>query len=90
MAAEIIFKYFQHLSDRQRQQFEQLDELYRDWNAKINVISRKDIDGLYLRYIPQRWLAIVRCEGLVKVGSDAYVSAELVGEAFNVGTATAP
>lgn len=46
-----IIKYFPHLSDRQIEQFKQLGPLYSDWNAKINVISRKDIDNLYERHI---------------------------------------
>lgn len=49
--AEIIFKYFLDLNERQKYQFEQLYELYRFWNAQINVISRKDIDELYQRHI---------------------------------------
>ena len=40
----IIEKYFTHLTDEQKKQIAALDELYRDWNNKINVISRKDID----------------------------------------------
>ncbi|MGM9700870.1 MAG: 16S rRNA (guanine(527)-N(7))-methyltransferase RsmG [Prevotella sp.] len=48
---QIIDKYFNDLSDTQRRQFAQLDELYRDWNAKINVISRKDIDNLYEHHV---------------------------------------
>ena len=40
MSKEIIFQYFQELTDVQREQFAQLDALYREWNAKINVISR--------------------------------------------------
>ena len=48
---EIILKYFPHLSERQQQQFAALDALYRDWNAKINVISRKDIDNLYEHHV---------------------------------------
>ncbi|MBO3115813.1 16S rRNA (guanine(527)-N(7))-methyltransferase RsmG [Winogradskyella sp. DF17] len=48
---DIILKYFEGLTQRQIQQFEALDSLYRDWNAKINVISRKDIDELYLRHV---------------------------------------
>ena len=47
MPADIIFKYFPNLTEKQRAQVEQLEALYRDWNAKINVISRKDIDNLY-------------------------------------------
>ncbi len=46
-----IFKYFPHLSDEQQRQLSMLDELYRDWNAKINVISRKDIDNLYEHHV---------------------------------------
>lgn len=48
---EVIQKYFPNLTEQQRQQFEALDALYRDWNAKINVISRKDIDNLYTHHI---------------------------------------
>ena len=51
MAADIILKYFPDLSEEQQRQFEALDDLYRDWNAKINVISRKDIDSLYLHHV---------------------------------------
>lgn len=46
-----ILKYFPNLSDKQRQQFAALGPLYADWNAKINVISRKDIDNLYLHHV---------------------------------------
>ena len=48
---ELISKYFPHLSEQQQCQFEALDGLYRDWNAKINVISRKDIDNLYEHHV---------------------------------------
>jgi len=51
MPAAIIRKYFPQLSEKQYQQYEALDELYRDWNAKINVISRKDIDQLYEHHV---------------------------------------
>ena len=51
MSKEIIFQYFQELTDVQREQFAQLDALYREWNAKINVISRKDIDNLYSHHV---------------------------------------
>ena len=51
MNAEIIYKYFPHLSDTQLQQFAALGDLYRDWNSKINVISRKDIDQLYEHHV---------------------------------------
>ncbi len=46
----IISDYFQ-LTERQAEQFAQLDALYRDWNSKINVISRKDIDNLYDHHV---------------------------------------
>lgn len=48
---DIIFKYFNQLSDRQRQQFAMLSSLYSEWNAKINVISRKDINCLYEHHV---------------------------------------
>lgn len=48
---ELILKYFPNLSANQIQQFEALEGLYKDWNSKINVISRKDIDELYLRHV---------------------------------------
>ena len=47
----IIDKYFPTLTEEQRQRFEALDALYHDWNAKINVISRKDIDNLYEHHV---------------------------------------
>lgn len=46
-----IFKYFPHLSDTQRQSFATMMELYPEWNAKINVISRKDIENLEINHI---------------------------------------
>lgn len=46
-----IFKYFPNLTEQQTAQFAALFDLYADWNAKINVISRKDIDNLYLHHI---------------------------------------
>ena len=51
MNAEIIYRYFPNLNDVQLQQFAALGELYRDWNTKINVISRKDIDQLYEHHV---------------------------------------
>ena len=47
----LIEKYFPNLTDEQHRQFAMLDALYRDWNAKINVISRKDIDNLYEHHV---------------------------------------
>ena len=48
---ELILKYFPELTETQIHQFEALEGLYKDWNAKINVVSRKDIDELYLRHV---------------------------------------
>jgi len=48
---DIIEKYFPKLSQRQKEQFAQLEELYKYWNERINVISRKDIDKLYLHHV---------------------------------------
>lgn len=48
---ELIKKYFPQISERQEEQFNALFDLYKDWNSKINVISRKDIDELYLHHV---------------------------------------
>lgn len=48
---EEILKHFPDLTDNQVVQFQKLEELYQDWNAKINVISRKDIDELYVKHV---------------------------------------
>ena len=48
---ELILKYFPELTKVQISQFQQLEALYHDWNSKINVISRKDIDQLYVKHI---------------------------------------
>lgn len=48
---QLILHYFPELSEQQKEQFLALDALYRDWNAKINVISRKDIDNLYEHHV---------------------------------------
>lgn len=48
---ELIKKYFPHLTNSQLDQFGKLQDLYEDWNLKINVVSRKDIDELYLRHV---------------------------------------
>jgi len=49
--SEIIYKYFPELTEKQRQQFDRLGELYEEWNSMINVVSRKDIDMLYERHV---------------------------------------
>ena len=48
---DVILKYFSDFTNKQIEQFKALEELYKDWNAKINVISRKDIDSLYEKHI---------------------------------------
>jgi len=48
---EEIIKYFPNLSENQLLQFKKMEELYHDWNAKINVISRKDIEELYIKHV---------------------------------------
>ena len=51
MSVSLILKYFPEITDEQKQQFEKLEQLYTKWNEKINVISRKDMDGLYEKHI---------------------------------------
>ena len=48
---DILKTYFPELTEKQLQQFAQLQALYKEWNEKINVISRKDIDNLYERHV---------------------------------------
>ena len=48
---DTILKHFPELSKKQEQQFQLMGSLYKDWNQKINVVSRKDIDELYLRHV---------------------------------------
>lgn len=51
MDSQVIYKYFPDLSNRQREQIDALGALYSDWNSKINVISRKDMDCFYLHHV---------------------------------------
>ncbi|WP_412984142.1 16S rRNA (guanine(527)-N(7))-methyltransferase RsmG [Pontimicrobium sp. IMCC45349] len=48
---DLILKYFPNLTELQQEQFSKLYDLYLDWNSKINVVSRKDIEELYLRHV---------------------------------------
>jgi len=48
---ELILKYFPELTEIQKEQFKKLGSLYKDWNEKINLISRKDIENLYERHV---------------------------------------
>jgi 16S rRNA (guanine527-N7)-methyltransferase len=51
MNSEIIFSHFPDLSEKQKEQFVQLGELYIYWNERINVVSRKDMDNFYLHHV---------------------------------------
>ncbi len=51
MSLDLILKYFPEISDEQKIQFAKLEELYIEWNAKINVVSRKDMESLYEKHI---------------------------------------
>ena len=51
MTAQLIFDYFPNLTQQQQDQFIALEALYQDWNLKINVVSIKDIEELYLRHV---------------------------------------
>ena len=48
---EVIDRYYPNLSELQREQYAALHDLYAEWNAKINVISRKDMDNLYIHHV---------------------------------------
>lgn len=48
---DLLLNYFPNLTNKQIEQFSKLQDLYKDWNLKINVVSRKDIDELYLRHV---------------------------------------
>ena len=69
----LISEYFK-LTDRQAEQFAQLDALYRDWNSKINVISRKDIDNLYEHHVLHslaiaKWIPFLPGTTIMDVGT---------------------
>lgn len=51
MSLELILKYFPDITEKQQEQFSQLEDLYGEWNSKINVISRKDMESLYEKHI---------------------------------------
>ena len=51
MSAELISQHFPDLTEQQKHQFTQLEELYTEWNDKINVISRKDMGSLYEKHV---------------------------------------
>ncbi len=70
---DIIYKYFPRLKDRQKEQIEALYLLYEDWNSKINVISRKDIENLYERHVLHslsiaKWLSFTPGSQIIDVG----------------------
>ena len=51
MNSDLIVRYFPDITEQQREQFERLGSLYNEWNARINVVSRKDMEHLYTRHI---------------------------------------
>lgn len=65
---DLIYKYFPNLTDLQKNQFAQLFDLYKDWNSKINVVSRKDFDDFYLKHVLHS-LGIAECIDF-KAGSE--------------------
>ncbi|MCC7332145.1 MAG: 16S rRNA (guanine(527)-N(7))-methyltransferase RsmG [Flavobacteriales bacterium] len=65
MGVDLIKKYFQNLTEEQESQFEKLGELYSYWNSQINVISRQDIDELYLKHVLHS-LGIAKIIGFTK------------------------
>lgn len=71
---KIIETYFPYLADNQKKQFDALFGLYSYWNAKINVISRKDIDNLYLHHVLHslaiaRYTSFAPCTSIMDVGT---------------------
>ncbi|BAV95187.1 16S rRNA (guanine(527)-N(7))-methyltransferase RsmG [Ichthyobacterium seriolicida] len=64
MNIDLIRTYFDELDSTQIEQFSKLDDLYKKWNAKINVVSRKDIDNLYLRHVLHS-LSIAKVQGFI-------------------------
>jgi 16S rRNA (guanine527-N7)-methyltransferase len=71
---DLIEKYFPDLSSTQEEQFEKMGSLYKDWNEKINVISRKDIDSIYLHHILHslaiaKWTSFVPGTKIMDVGT---------------------
>ncbi len=72
--AEVIYKYFPDLSAEQKSRIELLYPLYREWNEKINVISRKDIDELYVRHVLHamsitKFVDFTNCHTVLDIGT---------------------
>lgn len=74
MSPEIVFRYFPSLTEEQRERFTRLGPLYEEWNAKINVISRKDMDEFYVHHV------------LHSLGIAKFVSFEAGTSIIDVGT----
>ena len=72
--ATLIFQYFPNLTEKQKKQIEQLGPLYKEWNDKINVVSRKDVENIYINHV-------LHSLGIAKVMSFTPDS-----EVFDVGT----
>ncbi len=82
-----IQKYFPYLTDIQKEQFAKLDFLYHDWNAKINVISRKDIDELYTKHVLHSLgiAKVIKFEPgtfVLDVGTGRRISRNFLGNSF--------
>lgn len=80
--ASLIFRYFDHLTAQQQEQFAALRPLYETWNAQINVISRKDMEAFYLHHVLHS-LALVRTEAFSRL---SIRDQEAPGTVLDVGT----
>lgn len=86
--AELIFSYFQSLSEKQKEQFEKLGALYSEWNSRINVISRKDIDNIYPHHILHSLAIAKYIQSKSNIGEDGmeHVSFKKGTKVFDIGT----
>ena len=84
---QYIKTYFPNLTPKQENQFMALGQLYTDWNAKINVISRKDIENLYLHHFPEcKFHLIDRIGKKIKVAANVAESIDLENVTFQHGS----
>jgi 16S rRNA (guanine527-N7)-methyltransferase len=83
---EILCKYFPKITTTQREQFEKLGPLYEEWNSKINVISRKDMENLYLHHILHSLSISMLINQIGNNGSPIQISFSKETKIFDVGT----
>lgn len=83
---EILCKYFPEITERQKNQFEGLGPLYEEWNSKINVISRKDMENLYIHHILHSLSIAKLVNSTEKSCSSQRISFEKGTRIFDVGT----